>query len=1307
MSSTSRMLPLRRVLSLVVPLALAAAGLVAGPAAPADAAPRPRLRVTQAVSPTTFAHAGQGLTWTSVVTNFGDTALTDLAVVDASTRLSVRRCTPVSVGGTLAAGASTTCTATLTVSQSDVDEGATRTDAVTATATAAGDGAVQVSATATASSTPTAAPGLALTATTSPTTVSRPTQPVAYTFVARNKGNQTLSDLVVSAAFPGLSALVCAPVALGGRLAPGATTSCRATRPTTPADLGTSTLSGTARASARTKTKAVGAVASVAVAVRALPPVATDDSLSVVDEGGTFVLEGSHDDRPGEPGGAAIDPSRTVLVGTGVDDDGKDLYVGGVTFSVRPDGRVQVELLDGQSSSETVTYGVFDLAGRSATATLTVTVLDLATAVEDRAVTKQGRPVTTDVLENDDPGQRAGGGQATLDPASVRLTGVPFDGPGYATVAPGGRTLTVPFVGTYAVDDAGAVRFTPVPGFTGDSTITYAATSSNTSTAEGTLVVTVVPVAVANATLVTAYGRAVVFPAGSAEPVAKNAVLVGSGVDPGGKSLVTGAGTWTVLADGSVRMAPASGYAGTSAVRYALTGGLRPTVVATLTLTVRTGPKTVPVKAATAVGARVTLTPLTGDTPGQRLDGSTAAFTPSSLALLSTGLPTGSMVTDDGRRLTVPGQGIWTVDAASGVVAFTPGAAFVGQAATVTYRVRDDGGSTVGGRLAVAVAGSAPVATDDLADTLLGVAVRLPGATDDRAGAAAITPNLTVLPADGQPVGSSRSADGKTLTVPGQGTWSLSAAGVATFSPTPTFVGTTSPAAYAITDTAGATSRASLRVLVQPGPVARPDAVGIGLPVGNVADAAVADNDLPGRSANGSLGTIDPASVLLVGTGLADGWTVRTEGTFLQYSKDEAVVFAQVDPATGVIHLDRLSATGPLRLSLRYTVRDTVTDAAGAVVHRTTSSTLQIDVLAIAPTATDDEAATTTPFEVTLPASANDVPGDAGVPIGDGNVRQTAWPTEGQPPGSTIDDVSYPSATITVPGEGVWSRAVYYGGSVTFVPERGFVGRTTPVRYSVVALGGGTDEGTLSVTVRRGPTAQDDTGRTPRGVPTTVDVVANDDPGLDADGSRATFDRGVVLFEGSGQPAGARVSPDLDQVTVPGQGRYSVQQVTGDIVFAPVLGFTGAAGPVRFRVRSLVRAQAGFVLDSYLDSYLRITVDPVTPTAHADTAATTVGRPVVVGVLDNDTAGVAAVPLVPTSVRLRLTDELPAGSALSGDTKTLTVAGRGVFLVAGDGDITFVPLGTTTGRVPTVGYSVADTNGTTARSTLVVTVGQR
>lgn len=110
------------------------------------------------------------------------------------------------------------------------------------------------------------------------------------------------------------------------------------------------------------------------------------------------------------------------------------------------------------------------------------------------------------------------------------------------------------------------------------------------------------------------------------------------------------------------------------------------------------------------------------------------------------------------------------------------------------------------------------------------------------------------------------------------------------------------------------------------------------------------------------------------------------------------------------------------------------------------------------------------------------------------------------------------------------------------------------------------------------------------------------------------------------------------------------------------------------------------------------------PTAAPDTASTTVGQPVIIDALGNDRPGSPDVALVGSSVRLRTTTALPCGSVLHGDAKTLKVPGLGVFLVVGTGQITFVPLGTSTGPAPTIGYQVGDAGGQTARSTLDVTV---
>ena len=429
--------------------------------------------------------------------------------------------------------------------------------------------------------------------------MSRVGQSIAYAFVARNLGGQTLDDLVVRAPFPGLSALVCSPTPLGKALAAGASTTCRATRKTTVLDLATSSLDDTAQASARAGTTALDATSRVQVTVKALPPVATNDSGLMIKGGATIVLEGSHNDRPGETGGPAIDPGRTVLVDPDVYGGGKELISTSGAWTVRPDGRVQLKPgFDSGDLSGSVTYRVFDVAGHSTTARLTVTMLPPATAKTDEVRVTQARPVSVDVLSNDDPGAGPAGSTATFDPGSVRLTG----GPDYAVLAPDGRKLVVPFAGTYVVSGAGHVTFVPLGTFRGDSTVGYTATSSSTSIAEGVLHVTIKRVTpkVRNERLTTTYGRGVTFPAakaalpgGESAPIRPaGTILVAPGVEPGGKSYVTRAGGWSVRADGTVRFVPASGYSGTSSVAYGVGDRNGTRAFADLTVTVRKGPKT-------------------------------------------------------------------------------------------------------------------------------------------------------------------------------------------------------------------------------------------------------------------------------------------------------------------------------------------------------------------------------------------------------------------------------------------------------------------------------------------------------------------------------------------------------------------------------------------------------------------------------------------------------------------------------------------------------------------------------------------
>ncbi|GAB2567318.1 hypothetical protein GCM10009593_00130 [Microlunatus antarcticus] len=373
-------------------------------AADPDPAVRARLRVTAWKRFVYFDHAGQVVRLTSTVANTGDVALEGLTVTSGSPSIPARTCSPVPVGGTLAARASTTCTALVTVTQDLVDLNVVRVDTSTVTGRAVRNGVTyRASAASIASASPVQEPRLALTASVDPATVTTATQLVAYTFVARNNGKVTLRNLLVRAPFHGLSALVCAPVPLGGTLPPGDSTTCRATRRVPPDLLGRATLTDTAKGSGQTyfRTRNAASAVSLALTTRPAPPpepvaapapVARADTVSTT-VGHPVVVDVLGNDAAGSPavplvgtsvrlrlmGDLHADPqlygdAKTLIVRP-VFNRAVDPLVGGAAFLVSGRGEITVVPLSTVPTDPlTIGYQVADANGRTTRSTLTVTV---------------------------------------------------------------------------------------------------------------------------------------------------------------------------------------------------------------------------------------------------------------------------------------------------------------------------------------------------------------------------------------------------------------------------------------------------------------------------------------------------------------------------------------------------------------------------------------------------------------------------------------------------------------------------------------------------------------------------------------------------------------------------------------------------------------------------------------------------------------------------------------------------------------------------------------------------------------------
>lgn len=189
----------------------------------------PVLAVTKQADRESLAYPGELLNYLFIVTNIGDTTLTNLNLDDPMPGLTTVACDRM----TLAPGESSYCQAGYPVTQDDIDAG-DLVNTVTVTAVSP-DGALAEESWATSRVPVIQRPELRLIKAASTSRVTEPGQVIHYAFLALNTGNVTAHNVQITDDLPGLSEMTCtrsAPVSL----APGDLVVCEASYVTTPAD---------------------------------------------------------------------------------------------------------------------------------------------------------------------------------------------------------------------------------------------------------------------------------------------------------------------------------------------------------------------------------------------------------------------------------------------------------------------------------------------------------------------------------------------------------------------------------------------------------------------------------------------------------------------------------------------------------------------------------------------------------------------------------------------------------------------------------------------------------------------------------------------------------------------------------------------------------------------------------------------------------------------------------------------------------------------------------------------------------------
>lgn len=205
------------------------------------------------------------------------------------------------------------------------------------------------------------------------------------------------------------------------------------------------------------------------------------------------------------------------------------------------------------------------------------------------------------------------------------------------------------------------------------------------------------------------------------------------------------------------------------------------------------------------VGTPVTINPLLNDSDADgTLDPTTVLFEPAP----------GSTLSADGKTLTVPGQGIWTINPTTGLISFTPNSGFTGTPTPVAYTVKDNEGlRSNAGTVTINYTNSSndilpPVAADDSFTVSVGAeGIINPLANDSDADGTLDAATVTFVGLETPIPGSTLSTNGKTLTVPNEGTWSIApVTGVISFIPNAGFTGDPTSIQYTVKDDDGLSS---------------------------------------------------------------------------------------------------------------------------------------------------------------------------------------------------------------------------------------------------------------------------------------------------------------------------------------------------------------------------------------------------------------------------------------------------------------------------------------------------------------------
>ena len=557
---------------------------------------------------------------------------------------------------------------------------------------------------------------------------------------------------------------------------------------------------------------------------------------------------------------------------------------------------------------------------------------------------------------------------------------------------------------------------------------------------------------------------------------------------------------------------------------------------------------------------------------------------------------------DGSKEKSIPGQGTYTI-APDGTVTFTPDKQFVGNPDPVTVKRVDKNGTPVTATYTPTVTKVTPTGTNATSTGPQGVPQT--GTPTFQGGDPLVPIDETVEPtfADGS----------KEKTIPGQGTYTIAPDGTVTFTPDKQFVGKPDPVTVKRVDKNGtpvtATYSPEFTKVTPTGTGDKTEGL-----QGQVQEGKVTFT--PGH---------DSVPFPADSTPLFDNGTTVKEvpnvGKF-EVDADGKVTFTpdkQFKGETPELELTRVDANGtPVTVKYQAVVKEVV------------------------PTSTD--------------ATSNGIQGQP--------QKGTPTFTEGNPL-VPIDDTKPMTfedgqSTKTVPGVGEYS--INPDGSITFTPEKQYVGTPAPVTVKRVDKNGTPVTATYTPTVTKvTPTSTNATSTGPQGVPQT---------------GTPTFQGGDPMV-----PIDETVDPTFEdgskEKSIPGQGTYTIAP-DGTVTFTPDKQFVGSPDPVTVK---RVDKNGTPVTATYTPTVTKVTPTSTNATSTGPQGVPQTGTPTFQG----------GDPLVPI-------DETVEPTFADGS-KEKNIPGQGTYTIAPDGTVTFTPDKQFVGNPDPVTVKRVDKNGTPVTAT--------